>query len=1186
MFKNLKDKLATQVNKTNQTLFSAILPTDSISSSKDSGIRTSSITSHDDPLDNNRFRLDSASSDISQTTTTNSNYVSPTRSFIPPSDIESEHGGDESDHETNSKMQKRLDIYKNKFIQLKNAYNEVEREKDRIKNILQQHQDTSIKRQTDLREKIKFEQQAKEQIESLYKKEITLRDNKIEELTQQLTVQQHHVQVDQEEIRNLREKNTKQETLLARCKEAIKTNQEKQSDLITERDDLLQKLNEKQQFIESLMKDRHSEEASATSVDVKEHFNSDISVLLHDKERLQEELESTRLYVRQLETNLELAKEQQQNIKTDINDEIKYEQDEFKQKYEDLVKQFDEKTIQLEQLINDKLNLEISNKEFQDLIKNYQEIILKNKQQIEQLNNDIEILKDNLSKENEQHLKSFDTLKTEYENLTNELHQIKQTKDNIQSLLVQTAQERTMYKDKYQSIQQHEHTDDDINETKTSLAKLQNDYNEALANCDKLTQTLDTLRQEHSEEIANLMNQQQTKFDSNLKELNKEQDRLNNQLEEIENQHKKTIEILKIEFENTRKEQLSVLEDEYKATAKRAQDKIIDLSKQIDEDQKEINHFQILLNEQKIKSNQYEEELKEKSSQIIQFENELEKLKFQSNLSQKELTNEYNSLKEQYQQTIKSNMQNSEQLTILQEKFHITTKQLQNELDEKIIHIKNIEKQLEDKQYNINQLNTTIDQLKSTIKEHEQLQQTIETSQINNRQLLEEKDKMIDTLKQNYQSEIEKLHKEHEHTLEELKCEFSKEKSTINDKQDEINNLHQKLTSQNSELNEKNEQLSIYKIKLDEQENLNHKLQQQQNETYSQLEIKLNNILSEKTNLENELDHIRIQMQTMESNLNENNIQLEQVEQKNKEFQTERDSYQNEIETLKNEIKSLININEENIRRIDQYENEKFNFEQDINEKDRQIIERDEKIQEIELTLKQTQESATKFRKALQKMKESINNNEQKNPNDTEIQLQKTIQEYEQRLKEQEIEYNTKLKAIAKEMSNKIEENEYNYNQQLSDLIQKNNKTGNDLIISSEKRATNAEQRAYIAEEQMSKMQEQLKEKQLDNHRIIQDLQNQIEKLTKQIVQTTEHSSQTSMDDIYLNHSYDNQHSFVFEPTEIDYLKQIVLAYMTGTDRLTMAKVICAVLRYTDNEKSLIIEHEKLRQSRWLNATR
>jgi len=28
-----------------------------------------------------------------------------------------------------------------------------------------------------------------------------------------------------------------------------------------------------------------------------------------------------------------------------------------------------------------------------------------------------------------------------------------------------------------------------------------------------------------------------------------------------------------------------------------------------------------------------------------------------------------------------------------------------------------------------------------------------------------------------------------------------------------------------------------------------------------------------------------------------------------------------------------------------------------------------------------------------------------------------------------------------------------------------------------------------------------------------------------------------------------------------------------------MAKVICALLRYTDDEKSLVMEHEKLRQS-------
>jgi len=50
----------------------------------------------------------------------------------------------------------------------------------------------------------------------------------------------------------------------------------------------------------------------------------------------------------------------------------------------------------------------------------------------------------------------------------------------------------------------------------------------------------------------------------------------------------------------------------------------------------------------------------------------------------------------------------------------------------------------------------------------------------------------------------------------------------------------------------------------------------------------------------------------------------------------------------------------------------------------------------------------------------------------------------------------------------------------------------------------------------------------------------------------TDHACQTILDNSALNHSRtssnDSFHSFVIETTEIDYLKQIVLAYMTGTD--------------------------------------
>ncbi len=157
---------------------------------------------------------------------------------------------------------------------------------------------------------------------------------------------------------------------------------------------------------------------------------------------------------------------------------------------------------------------------------------------------------------------------------------------------------------------------------------------------------------------------------------------------------------------------------------------------------------------------------------------------------------------------------------------------------------------------------------------------------------------------------------------------------------------------------------------------------------------------------------------------------------------------------MKSEIISLVNINEENTRRIDEFNDEKFNFEQELNEKDRQIKEYDEKIQELELTLERTKENSAKLRNALEKARESMTNNEQTKLQDagnifyvnfslktkifsSENRLRKLTEQYEERLKQQEIEYNTNLKAMAKEMNTQIDEKEQNYNQQLRDFIRK-----------------------------------------------------------------------------------------------------------------------------------------------------
>lgn len=78
-----------------------------------------------------------------------SNYSTPQRKYYPPSDIESDIEVESLSNEASpsqttpphnnndvKKLNKLLDIYKNKFNQLKMAYDEAETEKEKIKVIL------------------------------------------------------------------------------------------------------------------------------------------------------------------------------------------------------------------------------------------------------------------------------------------------------------------------------------------------------------------------------------------------------------------------------------------------------------------------------------------------------------------------------------------------------------------------------------------------------------------------------------------------------------------------------------------------------------------------------------------------------------------------------------------------------------------------------------------------------------------------------------------------------------------------------------------------------------------------------------------------------------------------------------------------------------------------------------------
>ena len=215
---------------------------------------------------------------------------------------------------------------------------------------------------------------------------------------------------------------------------------------------------------------------STAPTNIQEHFDSDIRVLLQDKQRLQEKLEFTSLCLHQLENELDLLRQ-----KTNANEN-------FKDKYENLLNDFNEKSNYIEQLINDKNKVENLNEEFQKQIQSLQQDInqysdinlivsnqqmnisclteesnrlretitniehilplqqstdlfgriqqlmndyqencqkLKNdKEHIERLNNEIQTLKQSSSNENEQHFITIQTLKDEYEQ---RIHQLQHT---------------------------------------------------------------------------------------------------------------------------------------------------------------------------------------------------------------------------------------------------------------------------------------------------------------------------------------------------------------------------------------------------------------------------------------------------------------------------------------------------------------------------------------------------------------------------------------------------------------------------------------------------------------------------------------------------------------------------------------------------------------------------------------
>ncbi|KAI4897230.1 hypothetical protein NFI96_022229 [Prochilodus magdalenae] len=260
-----------------------------------------------------------------------------TPAYDPPSDIESEAEDSPGNAEALSKEQllhrlhrveKSLANYRGKYSELVTAYRTVQRDKEKTQVILSQSQDKALRRIGELREELQMDQQAKKHLQEEFDAALEEKDQMITVLQTQVALMKKRLQgvpgalVSTEgevqageatemtsdpqspaqgdgselneaggsgepgataDVEVLQKRVRRQETLLQRCKELIRTNKERSAQLSSENETLQQQLQERLQELEK-MKDLHTTEKTKLITQLRDAKNL-IEQLEQDKVR-------------------------------------------------------------------------------------------------------------------------------------------------------------------------------------------------------------------------------------------------------------------------------------------------------------------------------------------------------------------------------------------------------------------------------------------------------------------------------------------------------------------------------------------------------------------------------------------------------------------------------------------------------------------------------------------------------------------------------------------------------------------------------------------------------------------------------------------------------------------------------------------------------------------------------------
>ncbi|XP_010833820.1 PREDICTED: golgin subfamily A member 4 isoform X3 [Bison bison bison] len=851
------------------------------SSSKESLVRTSSRESL------NRFDLDSSAA-----------------FFDPPSDMESETEDSLGNLDSLSKeqliqwlrrMERRLNGYKGKCCELVTAYQTLHREKKKLQGILSQSQDKALRRIGELREELQMDQQAKKHLQEEF-------DASLEEKDQYISVLQTQVSLLKQRLRNgpvnadlpkplpqmepeaegitkentdsdvepvvgdgasakaveaLQQRVKRQENLLQRCKETIRSHKEQCAQLTSEKEALQEQLDERLQELEKMkgMVIAETKRQMHETLEMKEEeiaqLRSRIKQMTTQGEELREQKEkSERAAFEELEKALSTAQkteEARRKMKAEMDEQIKA-----------IEKASEEERVRLQQ------ELSCVKQEVVDVTK-------KSSEQIAKLQ---KLHEEELASKEQELTKKLQTQETEFqeqmrialEKSQSEYLKITQEKDQQESLALEELELQkkailTESENKLRDLKQEAETyRTRILELESSLEKsLQENKNQS----EDLTSHLEAEKNKHNKEITIMVEKHKTELES----LQHQQDNIwTEKLQVLKQQHQTEMEELREKYEQEKETLVKDRETLFQAHIEEMNEKTLE---KLDVKQTELESLSSELSEVLKTRDKLEEELSVLKDQADRVKQELEaKLDEQKNHHQQQVDNIIKEQEISIQRTEKALKDEINQLGLL--------------LKEKDRHLKEHQARVESLEADIKRSEGELQQASTKLELFQSLQNTThEQAKVHEEQLAQLQQQLLDL-------ETERI------LLTKQVAEVEAQKKDVCAELDahkiQVQDLLQKLEKQNREMEEKVKSLTqLYESQLKdnntEQEQRKQLLMEKENVILQMREAQSKEIEILKQKLSAKEDSIRVLQEEYEAKFKNQEKKMEKIKQKAKEMQ-------------------------------------------------------------------------------------------------------------------------------------------------------------------------------------------------------------------------------------------------------------------------------------------------------------